>query len=124
MVVAVVSVWMVQVPVHEIVDVISVRNRFVAAARPMDVVRIVSAAGMARRANVRVRFRDLDLVLLHLTVCASVMQVSVVEIVHMVAMLDSRVSATGAVLVIVVFVQMGHLDGLSIRVVGNAQEER
>jgi len=54
-VVAVVAVRVVQVPVNEVIDVVPVRDRFVAAPRPVDVILRVSAAVVCRGAGIRVR---------------------------------------------------------------------
>jgi hypothetical protein len=65
MIVAVVAVRVVQVAVDQVVDVIAVWNRFVAAARPMHVARFVRAAGMTGRASVRIAVAQADRVLLN-----------------------------------------------------------
>ena len=56
MIIAVTAMWMVQVAIDQIVDVVSVRNRFVTAVWAMNVACIMPVALMARRASRRVRF--------------------------------------------------------------------
>jgi hypothetical protein len=53
-VVAVIAMRVMQVPVDEIVDMITVRHRFVPASRPMYMPRLVTLAAVFRRATVGV----------------------------------------------------------------------
>ena len=64
-VVAVIAVRMMEVSVHEIVNVVAVRYGFVPAPRSVDVSRLMAAA--VRRALVRILCADLDLMLIHMT---------------------------------------------------------
>jgi hypothetical protein len=98
-VVAVVAVRVVQVAVDEVVDVVAVGDRFVAAAGAVHVAGLVAAA--ARGAGVQpsgflvgVTSR---LVLVDV-VTVRVMQVAVVQVVDVVAVPDRGVAAVGAVL--------------------------
>ena len=97
MIVAMVAVRMMQMPVDQIVDVVSVRHRLVPAPRTMNVPRLVSAALVTGRTRVRILRRNLDRVLIDMPVM-HVMQMTVVKIVDMIAMLESRVPASGTVL--------------------------
>ena len=54
MIIAMVAVRMMQVTVHEIVNVVPVRDGLVAAPRPMDMGGTVAVAAMLGRARVRV----------------------------------------------------------------------
>ena len=54
MIVAMVAVNMVEVTVHAVVYVITVWNGFVATARTMDMIRVMTVALMRWRASVRV----------------------------------------------------------------------
>ncbi len=65
MVVAVAVVLVVQMPVDEVVDVVAVRDRLVAAVRPVDVVGGVAGGRMARTAGVRVALVDAEDVIVH-----------------------------------------------------------
>jgi hypothetical protein len=105
-VVTVVAVRMMQVAVHQIIDVVAMRHGRMAAVGPMDVIGGVTAAAMFRRARGGVRGIYLELVLFHLSPLG-MMQVTVVEIVHVVAMLNGSVAAARTVLVRVVGV-MAH----------------
>jgi hypothetical protein len=63
-VVAVVAVGVVQMPLDQVIDVVAVRHRLVAAARPVLVLLVVPAAVVARRAGRRVGRADFQAVLL------------------------------------------------------------
>ena len=60
MIVAVVAVWMVEVAGDQVVGVVTVRDRFVAAIRTMGMVRIVLRAVVVRSAVVGVCGAHLD----------------------------------------------------------------
>ncbi len=117
MVVAVIPVRVMEVTVDEVVDVIPVRDRFVAAAGPVDVVVRVGVAVVGRTAG-RVRGVDLERVLFD-RAARGVMQVTVVNVVDVIPVLDGGVAAARAVNVIMVVVRMGH-GGLlrTVRAVG------
>ena len=55
MVVAVPIVWVMQVPIHQVADVISMRNSFVATAWTVNVVCIMTATLVIRCAICRIR---------------------------------------------------------------------
>lgn len=97
MIVAVAAARVVQVSGDEVVDVIAVRHRFVAAARTVGVSRVVRATCMGRSTRRRIRRVDVDRALVDVTIVAAV-QVAVVEVVLMVAVCDRLVAAAGAVL--------------------------
>jgi hypothetical protein len=54
MIIAMITMGMMQVTVDEIINMVPVRDGLVAASRPMDVGGIMAAAAMLRRARVRV----------------------------------------------------------------------
>ena len=54
MIIAMVAMGMVQVPIHQIVDVVAVRHRLVTATGPVLMARLVSGAAMIRRAAIGV----------------------------------------------------------------------
>ena len=101
MVVAVVAVRVVQVAIDEVVDVVAMRHRFVAAAGAVHVSRFVAAAVVFRRAGVRVGGTDGDDVFVNV-VAMRVMQVAVVQVINVAFVLDGGVAAVRAVLVVVV----------------------
>jgi hypothetical protein len=89
------AVRMVEVSVDEVVDVIAMRNRFVAAAGAMPMAGIVSGASMIRRASRRIGGAHFDHVFIDL-ITVRLMQVAVVQVVHVIAVLDRGVATTGA----------------------------
>ena len=107
MVVAMVAVRVVQVAVDQVVDVVTVRDGFVAATGAMDVAGLVAAAFVLGRAAVGVGGRDGDHVLVDV-VAMRMVQVAVVQVVDMTVMPDGRVAAAGAMGVVMVGV-MGQL---------------
>lgn len=96
-----VAVRMVQVAIDQVVDVVAMRNRLVTTSRAVLVARLMSGALVIGRAAIGVRSGDLDLVLVNV-VGVHVMEMAVMQIIDVIAMLDSRVTAAGAVLVRVV----------------------
>jgi hypothetical protein len=101
--VAVVAVRVMQMPIHEIIDMIAVRHGLVPAARTMNMARLMTGAAMFRRADIRVRLRHLHHMLVDM-VLMRVVQMTVMQIVDMVAMLHGGMAATRAMAVGVVVV--------------------
>lgn len=58
--VAMIAVWVMQVAVDQIVDMIAVRYRLVSASGPMNVIRGMGATIMVRRTAIRIFRADLD----------------------------------------------------------------
>lgn len=113
-VVAVVAVREVQVAVDQVAGVIAVGHGLVAAAGAVDVTGFVAAALVVGRAGGGVRLGDLDAVLVHVTLMG-VVEVTVVQIVHVPVMLDGGVAAAFAVDVIVVGVlRAAHCSSFSL----------
>lgn len=115
-VVAVVAVGVVQVTIHQIVDVVAVRDRLVATPLAVDVVCVVAAAVMVGRAGGRVAVRDLDDVLIDV-VTMGMVQVPIMQVVGVPIVLDGLMAASRAVDVVVRFVDIasrhwGPLHGL------------
>jgi hypothetical protein len=100
-VVAVVAVRVMQVAVDQVVDVITVRHRLVPAAGAVLVARLVPFAAMLGRAAAGIAGRHLDHVLVDV-VAVRMMQVTVVEIVDVIAMAHRAMPAIGPVLVRVI----------------------
>lgn len=111
MVVAVVAVRMVQVAVDEIVDMIAMRHRFMAAPGSVHMARLVAAA--VSRALIRIGRVNFEPVFVYV-IAVRVMQVAVMQIIDMVAMLDRGVTAIRPVLMVVMrvvwFVTGAHDD--------------
>lgn len=99
-VVAVIAVRMVQMTVDQIVDVVAVRHRFVAAARPVHMTGAMAGTVMLRRAAVRVGGADGDHVLIDM-VAMHVVQMAVVQEIDMVFVTHCSMAALRAMLVVV-----------------------
>src|SRR6266576_2806778 len=99
-VVAMSAVGMVQVTVDEIIRVVAVRHRLVAAAGAMFVSLVVAAAIVRRRAGGGIRLVHFEAMLFHLR-AAHVVEMAVVQIIDMAIVTNARMPATGSMLVIV-----------------------
>ena len=107
MVVAVIAMRMVQVPIHQVIDVIAVRHRGVSAIRAVNVFFVVALA-IVSNTPVRILLRYLDDVLV-VVVFMGAVKVPVVKVAHVVTVLHGDVAAVRAVFVVVVFMDlMGH----------------
>lgn len=93
-----------QVTINQVIDVITVRNRFVTATGTVNVTGIVAGTLVGGSASVRIRVGHFQHVLFDLSVFADMVQMTIVQIVDVVAVLDAGVFAIGAVLVIVMSV--------------------
>ena len=93
-----ITVRVVQVAIDEVVDVIAVRHCLVAATRTMHVICLVTAA-VVRPPTLRIRFAD-----------------RVVQVADVIAVLNSGVTATGSVLVVVVSVLLAAHESSPFRV--------
>ena len=103
MIVAVLTVRVMQVAVDEVVDVIAVRDRLVSTVGAVHVGRIVTRALVAGGAVRRVRSVDVDLVLVDV-ILVGVVEVTVVQVVDVVSVLHRGMTAARVVLVVVVLV--------------------
>ena len=102
MIIAVIAVWMMEVSIDEIVDVIAVGNRFVTTAGSMDVSIFVAGLVVMILTAIRVGFGHRDDVLFDYSVGFLVMEVAVVEIVDVITMFECGMAAVSTVLVIMV----------------------
>jgi hypothetical protein len=59
------AIRMMEMPMDDVIDMVSVRNRWMAASRPVFMSSIVTAAVVLRGAKVRILGGDLKLVLIH-----------------------------------------------------------
>lgn len=110
MVVAVVAVGMVEAALDEVINVIAVRHRLVSTTGSV-VVPVLMGAGVVRRGAAGGIFRGhFEGVFLDRAVRILVMEVAVVQVIEVIAVTDRGVSASVAVLVVVVFVKMGAHD--------------
>lgn len=65
MVITVITVRVMQMSIDQVIDVIAVGNRFVAAARAMDMIGVMATALMCWCAGIRIGFAHFDFVLNH-----------------------------------------------------------
>jgi hypothetical protein len=100
-VVAVLGVRVMQVAVHEVVDMIAMGDGFVPATGAVDVALGVTSAGVRGRADGGIGRANLEDALVDVPIVTMV-EVAIVEVVDVVAMADSAVAAVGAVDVIVI----------------------
>jgi hypothetical protein len=103
----VVAVRVVEVAFDQVIDVVSVRHGFMAAARPMPMSLVVLAAIVVGSAGGGVGAADGQTVFLNL-VAFVVVQVTIVQIVGVAVVLDGRVAAVWPVLMGVAFVVICH----------------
>jgi len=103
MVIAMIAMGVVQVAVDQVVDMVAMGHRFVAAAVAVNMAGLVAGAVMLWGAGVGVGLVYRQRVFVYMPV-VGVMQVAVVQVIHVIIMLDGSVAAVRAVLMIVVFV--------------------
>jgi hypothetical protein len=92
---------MMQVAIHEIVDVVAVGNRFMAATGSVNVSGVVGGAGVAAGAIGRIRGAHLNGVLVVMAFM-SMVEMAVVEVVYVAVVQHGGMAAAGSVLVVVV----------------------
>jgi hypothetical protein len=97
MVIAMVAMGMVQVPSYKVIDMIAMRHGLVTTVRPMTMRRIVAGTVMSRCASVGIGSIHWQAVFFN-TRCRHMVQMTVVQKIDMIAMLDSGVAAACAVL--------------------------
>lgn len=105
-IVTVIAMRMVQMAVHQVVDMVAMRNRFVSALRPVDMRLRMRATSMARRARIRILRRYFQRMLVDMIAMRAV-QVPVMDVIHMIVVHDGGVSAAFAV-----HMRMGFVDGV------------
>ena len=103
MVVAVAAVIMVQMPLNQVIEVVTVRSALVPAIGAVSVLRLVSSTAVLRRTGIRVGRIDRKRVLIHM-VAMNAMQMPIVKIIGVSIMHDALMSAAGVVLVRMAFV--------------------
>ena len=91
-IVAMGAVGVMQVPVDQIVYMVAVRHRFVAAARAVLVFLVMAGTGMVGRAAPRIVGAHLDLVLVDV-IAVRVMEMAIVQVVEVIAVLDRGMAA-------------------------------
>jgi hypothetical protein len=94
-----VAVRMMKAPVHEIIDMVAVRHRFVAAIRPVPMRRLVASGVVLRIATIGVHVAHCDPMLMGPTALA-VFKAAVIEVIDVAFMLHGDVAASGAMNVV------------------------
>jgi len=97
-----------QMAIHEIVDMVPVRNRLVPATWSMNVGCIMSGTNMPTRAGRRIRVGYVQCVFLDDSVLRLMMQMTIVQKVNVVPVLHGGMAAIGTMDMGVVFVCMTH----------------
>lgn len=91
-IVAMVAMRVLKAAVHDVVNVVAMRNGFMAAARTVDMPRLARGASMIRRAAIRIALADLD----HMLIGAFAMRMlkmPIGQIVEMAVVADRGVAA-------------------------------
>ncbi len=91
-VVAVAFVRMMEMPIDEVIHVVAVRHGRMAAFRAVDMLNRVCGAFVVRRAGGGVRVRNFQHMLVHV-IAVRMVDVAVVEVIHVVRMFDRRMPA-------------------------------
>jgi hypothetical protein len=100
MIVTVVAMRMVQVAIDQVIRVVAVRDGFMTAAGAVLVSALVAGTLVLRRAGGRVIGIDRQPVFLN-SARGHVVEVAIVEIIHVAVVVDGRVPAAGTVLMVV-----------------------
>jgi hypothetical protein len=117
-----VAMGMMQPAVDQIVGVITMRHRFVAAPRSVTMRRLVAATTMLSTAAVGIGVAHLDNVLLDPAVVL-VMQMPVVEVIHVPAVTNRNMTAAGTMRVRVIGVRRCHAVLLPVWLSGTSIPE-
>ncbi len=114
-----IAMGMMEMPSDQVIGVITVGNCLMAAARTMDMSRLVLAAVVSWSTSVGIAFADRNRVLCHGSVGFLVAQVTVVQVIDVPVVLDLDMPAMGTVLVIV-FCLLRH--DLSFPILGSSRQ--
>lgn len=121
MVIAMISMRMVQVAIHQVVHMVTVGNCRMPAARAMNVAGFMSAAIVVWRAAVGVHGADFQSMLVDMAFMR-VVQVAIVQIIYVAVVQDGLMAAAGAMDVRMVFmdrVGVHHLDSFRFEAFGD-----
>lgn len=102
-VIAMVAMLVVQPTIDQIVDMIAVRHRFVAATRTVEMPVIMTRMVLDWMATAWIGCADFDHMLIDM-IAMWVVQMAIVQVVNMVTVLYGSVTATGAVFMVMMFV--------------------
>ena len=111
MIVAVITMGMVQMTIHQIINMIAVRHSFMAAIRPMLMLGSMCAAIVLGRALIWIGLGNRQYVFINM-VTMNMMQMTVMNIIHMAVMFYGGMPTTCLVFVIMVrvFITTRHND--------------
>jgi hypothetical protein len=104
-IVAMAAVRMMQMSCDEVIHMVAVRHRFVPAIRAVCVVSRVACARVLRGACGWISGTHRHRVFIHV-IAVRLVQMAIMQVVHVVAVLDARVAASGSVSVRVSFVNL------------------
>ena len=107
-IVAMSIVLMMQMAVYQVIHMVAMRNRFMATTRSVNVSGIMTAANMPARTISRIGFIHVQRVFFDKAGTALMMQVSIVQKVDMVPMLNCSMATLSAMNMGVIFVRMTH----------------
>jgi hypothetical protein len=117
MIIAMAAVRMVQMTGDKIVDMVAMRDGFMAAATAMNVSSIMSGAAMVGRATIWILVAYFNPMFVYM-IGVRMVKMAIVETIHMAAMPDGNVAAAGPMRVAVVGMMRkiagGHFDVLSL----------
>jgi hypothetical protein len=99
-IVAVGAMGMMQVSIHQVIEVIPVRHRLMPTVHAVNVRFVMTGTLVARRAFLGICRGHLDAVVVHV-VAVSMVQVPIVKVVHMAVVLHSDMATVRAMLVAV-----------------------
>ncbi|SCX35583.1 hypothetical protein [Agrobacterium rosae] len=100
-VIAMVAVLVMKTSFNQIVNMVTMRHGFMAAVRAVDMAMIVADMVLDRTAAIGVVITHLDDVFIDM-IAMGMMEVSIMQVVNMVAMFDGHVAAVGAMFMVVV----------------------
>ena len=107
MIIAVPAVWVMQMAVHQVVGMIAVWDCLMSAARPVNMILIMSACRMSGRTTVGIGSVNRDGMFIDNTVVQHMVQVTVVQVIGMAVMLDGHMTASGTVHMSVIRMLLG-----------------
>ena len=101
MIIAVVAVWMVQVPINQVIHMVTMGYRRMAAARSVLMIGGMTGTLVLWRTGVGVCRRDANHMFIDM-IPVRMVQMTIMQVVNMSFMLNSDVPAVGSMLVVVV----------------------
>jgi len=115
MIITVITMRMMQVAIHKVINVIAVRNSLVSAVLAMNMSRLMPTASMLRCTYRRIGDAYLQHMLIHM-ITMRMMQVAIVKVIGVAVMFDCSVTTASVVLMVVFFMDLvlaGHVCSLT-----------